>query len=115
MDARPTNLVTLTKKVYGIEKRSKKCRINKWDCRPISKRTADPERKANLRNRLSRIHKLKTEAATCAVSAAVSDNERKKANETRLVLPRVHNIYTEEIILLHTTVFKRAANNISGI
>ena len=33
VDAHPTNLVTLTKIVYGIEKRLKVYAINKWDCR----------------------------------------------------------------------------------
>ena len=36
VDARPTNLVMLTKNVYGIEKRAKVCCINQWDCRPTS-------------------------------------------------------------------------------
>ena len=46
VDARPTNLVTLTKKVYGIEKRPKVYAVNKWDCRPTSRRgEVQPERK----------------------------------------------------------------------
>ena len=88
VDARPTNLVMLTKKVYGVEKRPKLCKVNQWDCRPTSRRVAHPERKINLRNRLARIKQMKTEAATHAVSAAVSDSEKKKAVEAQSMLFR---------------------------
>ena len=88
VDVRPTNLVMLTKKVYGVEKRPKLCKVNQWDCRPTSRRVAHPERKINLRNRLARIKQMKTEAATHAVSAAVSDSEKKKAVEAQSMLFR---------------------------
>ena len=88
VDARPTNLVTLTKKVYGIEKRPKVCRVNQWDCRPTSSRTLHPERKANLRSRLSQIQERKTKAAACAVSSAITDIEKKKATEAQSMLLR---------------------------
>ena len=53
VDARPTNLVTLTKKVYGIEKRPKVYAVNKWDCRPTSRRgEVQPDRRINLRKKL---------------------------------------------------------------
>ena len=87
-NARPTNLVQLTKKVYGVEKRPKLCNINQWDCRPTSKRIFHPERKANLRNRLTQIQTTKTKAATCAVSSAISDNEKRKTTEAQSMLLR---------------------------
>ena len=86
VDARPTKLVTLTKKVYGVEKRPKLCRVNQWDCRPTSRRTAHPERRTSLVNRLSQIHQMKTEAASHAVSSAVSDGDKKKASKTQSML-----------------------------
>ena len=78
----------LTKKVYGVEKRPKVCSINQWDCRPMSRRIAHPERKANLRNRLAKIQQMKTKAATCAVSSAVSVSQKKKAIEAQSMLFR---------------------------
>ena len=88
VDARPTNLVTLTKKVYGIEKRPKLCRVNQWDCRPTSRRTLHPEKKANLRSRLSQIQEIKIKAAAGSVSSAVTDVEKKKAIEAQSMLLR---------------------------
>ena len=84
VDAWPTNLVMFDKKVYGVQKRPKVCSINQWDCRPTSRRTVHPERKANLRNRLTQVQEMKTKAATCAVSSAV----RKKATEAQSMLFR---------------------------
>jgi len=60
----------LTKKVYGIEKRSKAYGVNQWDCQPTSRKTAHPERKLNLRNRLVQINQMKTETTNCAVFSA---------------------------------------------
>ena len=88
VDARPTDLVTLTRKVYGVEKRVKVCSVNKWDCRPTSRRVVHPNRKIRLRDRLLRIEQTKKEAAKCTASLAVSDVERKKALETQSMLVR---------------------------
>ena len=67
VDARPTDLVTLTKKVYGVEKRAKICSVNKWDCRPTSRRVVQPNRKIKLRDRLLKIEQTKHEAAKRAM------------------------------------------------
>ena len=88
VDARPTNLVMLTKKVYGVEKRPKACNVNKWDCRPTSRRAVPPYRKANLRKKLLVIDQAKKEAATYAVGTATDDVERKKAIEAQSMLLR---------------------------
>ena len=64
------------------------CRVNKWDCRPTSSRTVHPEKKANLRSRLSQIQQMKTKAAACAVSSAITDSEKKKATEVQSMLHR---------------------------
>ena len=86
VDARPTNLVVLMKKVYGVEKRPKVCRINQWDCRPTPSRKPHPERKENLRKRLLRIEEIKIEAADHAVHTAVSDSSKRKATEENSML-----------------------------
>jgi len=79
VDARPTNLVMLVKRIYGVEKGPKVCRVNQWDCRPLSSRKTHSDRKEKLRQRLLRIEQVKTEAATSAVDSAASDSDRKKA------------------------------------
>ena len=86
--ARPTDLVTLTRKVYGVEKRAKVCSVNKWDCRPTSRRVVQPNRKINLRNRLLKIEQTKTETAKHVVVLAVNDVERRKAVEAHSMLER---------------------------
>jgi len=86
VDARPTNLVMLVKKVYGIEKRPKVCRVNQWDCRPTSSRKAHPDRKENLRKRLLKIEQAKTEAAASAVDSAISTTEKRRANEAQSMI-----------------------------
>jgi len=88
VDARPTNLISLTKSVYGVEKRPKVYRISDWDCRPTSRRVAQPARKANLWNRLMKLDQLKKDAATTAVYSATNSEERKKAIATQSVLNR---------------------------
>ena len=88
VDSRPTNLVTLMKKVHGVEKRPKVCNVNKWDCRPTSRRAVPPERKANLRKKLLDIDQEKKEAAACAVASATNDVEKKKAIEAQSMLLR---------------------------
>jgi len=55
VDAQPTDLVCLSKKVYGVEKRPKVHSVNSWDCRPTSRRVMQPEQKANLWNRLMKL------------------------------------------------------------
>lgn len=86
VDARPTNLVMLSKKVYGVEKRPKVCNVNKWDCRPTSRRAVPPDRKVNLRKKLLEIDQAKKVTATHAISLATNDTERKKAIETQSML-----------------------------
>ena len=88
VDARPTNLVTLTKKVYGVEKRVKVCTVNQWDCRPTSRRAVPPDRRPNLRSRLLAIDQKKKEAAVHAVASATNVAETKKAIEAQTMLSR---------------------------
>ena len=88
VDARPTNLVMLTKKVYGKEKRAKVCRINQWDCRPTSSRKPHPDRKEKLRSRLLKLEQVKTEAATNAVDSATSISEKRKAIEGQSMIQK---------------------------
>ena len=88
VDARPTDLVRLTKKVYGVEKRPKLCSVNNWDCRPTSRRVLQPERKANLWNRLVKLDQSKKAASTCAILTANNDASKKKAVATQSKLLR---------------------------
>ena len=73
VDAHPTNLVTLTKKVCGIKKRPKVYAVNKWDCHPTSRRQIQPDRRSNLRKKLLTIDLAKKEAAILAVASAVKE------------------------------------------
>ena len=86
VDARPTNLVMLSKKVYGVEKRPKACNVNKWDCRPTSRKAVPPARKANLRKNLLEIDQARKITATHAIFSATNDKERKKAIEAQSML-----------------------------
>jgi len=86
VDAQPTNLVMLSKKVYGVEKRPKACNVNKWDCRPTSRRAVPPGRKANLRKKFLEIDQVRKVTATHAISLATSDTERKKAIQAQSML-----------------------------
>ena len=88
VDARPTDLVRLTKKVYGVEKRPKLCSVNNWDCRPTSRRVLQPEQKANLWNRLVKLDQSKKAASTCAILTATNDASKKKAVATQSKLLR---------------------------
>jgi len=86
VDAHPINLVSLTKKIYGVEKRPKIYAVNKWDCRPTSRRQTQPDRRVNLRKRLLTIDQARKEAATLAVASASNDVQRKKAIEAQTMV-----------------------------
>ena len=86
---RPTDEVKLTKKVYGVEKRPKQLTINKWDCRPISRRIIDPNKARCLRQRLCAIQEEKLEAADKAVYSAGTVSELKKAVQAKSLI----NVY----------------------
>ena len=88
IDARPTNLIMLMKKVYGVEKQTKIYRVNQWDCRPTSRRKLHPERRDNFRNRLLKLEQAKAEAAAKAVDSAVSANEKRKAVQTQSMIQK---------------------------
>ena len=83
VDARPTNLVSLAKKIYGIEKRPRVYTVNKWDCRATS---IPPDRRAILRKKLLDVDQARKEAATLAVASATNDVERKKAIEAQTLV-----------------------------
>ena len=61
---------TLRKEVYGKKKRDKLHHINKWDCRPSSRR---------MRESLCNIKQNKIDAAYFAVSTASTEREREQA------------------------------------
>lgn len=66
---------SLTKRVYGVEKRPKLHTINEWDCRPVSRRMIDPNKACHLRERLCAIQEEKVEAADKAVHSARTVSE----------------------------------------
>ena len=87
-EACPTDEVTLNKMEYGIEKRIKLHHVNSWECRPISRRIIDPNKGRNLRKHLSLFKQAKIQAADRAVLSAMSDAEKKKANQIRSQISR---------------------------
>ena len=40
-------IISLTKEQYGLQKRYKIHHVNKWDCRPLSRRIIDPNKVRN--------------------------------------------------------------------
>ena len=83
---RPTDEVTLTKKVYGVEKRPKLHSVNKWDCRPASRRLIDPNKARHLRERLFVIEDEKVQSAEKALRSAGTLSELKKAAQTKSLI-----------------------------
>ena len=76
---RPTDEVTLTKKVHGVEKRPKLYSLNKWDCHPVLRRIVDPNKACCLRERLCTIQEEKVQSADKALHSAGMLSELKKA------------------------------------
>ena len=76
----------MTKKVYSVEKRPKLYTINKWDCRPLSRRIIDPNKVRCLRERLCVIQKEKVEAADKVVHSGGTVSELKKAVQAKLLI-----------------------------
>ena len=68
VEPRPTDDVTLCKEVFGKKKRGKLHHVNKWDCRPSSRRIIDPDKASALRESLCIIKLNKITAANFAVS-----------------------------------------------
>ena len=84
--SRPTDSVTLTKKVFGVQKRPKVLTINDWDCRPTCRRIVDPNKARHLRECLCAIQNKKIETADEAVYSAKTVCKLKKALQARLML-----------------------------
>ena len=83
---RPTDEVMLTKKVYGVEKRPKLHSINKWDCRPMSRRIVDPNKARRLRERLSTIQEERLQSTDKALHSAGTLSELKKAAQAKSLI-----------------------------
>ena len=83
---RPTDSVTLTKKVFGVQKRLKVLTINDWDCRPTCGRIVDPNKARYLRERQCAIQSKKIETADEAVYSAKTVCELKKVLQARSML-----------------------------
>ena len=79
IDPRPTDDVTLRKEVYGKKTRNKLHHVNKWDCRPSSRRIIDPDKARTLREGLCTIKQNKIDAANFAASTAGTDREKEQA------------------------------------
>ena len=87
-DARHTNEVMMTKKVYGVEKRAKIHSVHEWDCRPISKRIINPNKARCLRKRLCDIQQQKIDTANNAIYAASTVKEIKMAFQAKAMIQR---------------------------
>lgn len=65
--------------MYRKKKRDKLYHVNKWDCRPSSRRIIDPDKVRTLRESLCIIKQNKIDAAKLAVSTASTEREREQA------------------------------------
>ena len=79
VEPRPTDDVTLHKEVYGKKKRCKLRHVNKWDCRPSTRRIIDPDKARTLKESLYIIEHNKINDANFAISTASTEREREKA------------------------------------
>ena len=86
VDPRPTDDVVLTKAEYGKQKRSKVLHVNKWDCRPDTRRIVDPNKARRLRESLSEIEKSKLNLADFAICTATTEKARKQALEKKSMI-----------------------------
>jgi len=88
IEARPTDDVKLTKEQYGVKKRLKIHRVNKWDCRPLSRRIINPDKSRDLHEQLSTIEQNKIIAINNAICDVETPKEKKKAIQAKLQLSK---------------------------
>ena len=79
VEPHPTDDVTLHKDMYGKKKRCKLQHVNKWDCRPSSRKIIDPDKARTLRESLCIIEQNKIIAANFAINTASTEREREQA------------------------------------
>ena len=72
--------------MYGVEKRPKLHSVNKWDCRPLSRRIVDPNKARRLRERLCTIQEEKVQSAGKALHSAGTLSEFKKAAQAKSLI-----------------------------
>ena len=115
VNAHQTNEVRLSKHAFGVAKRPKLHSVNDWDCRPVSKRIADPNKSRILKERLDIIRQYQIHAANTAFDSATSDSKKKKAYQRKCMIrkygtscsfscwmARLHLLRTERLHLLRT-------------
>lgn len=88
VEARPTDDVKLTKEQYGAKKNLKIHRVNKWDCRPLSRRIVNPDKIRKLHERLSTVEQNKIMTINTAICEAETSKEKKKAIQAKLLLTK---------------------------
>jgi len=86
VEPRPTGEVSMCREEYGKIKHRRSQHINKWDCRPDTRRIVDPNKARKLRESLAMIKKKRMSRAELNVFTASSDIERKKAHEKKCML-----------------------------
>ena len=86
MEPRPTDEVSPFKAEYGKEKHRKRQHVNKWDCRPDSRRIVDPNRARKLRESLVIIEKKRMDEAEFDMCTATTEKTRKVAHEKKCML-----------------------------
>ena len=88
VEARPTDDVNLTKEQYGSQKRFKIHHVNKWDCRPLSRRIIDPNKVRRLKEQLFAIEESKIASINNAVHEAITPAEKKRAIQAKSLLTK---------------------------
>ena len=88
VEARPIDDVKLTKEHYGVKKNLKIHRVNKWDCRPLSRRIVNPNRIRKLHERLSTVEQNKIMTINTAIYEAETSKEKEKAMQGKLLLTK---------------------------
>jgi len=85
VEARPTDEVNLTKEQYGSQKRTKIHHVNKWDCRPLSRRIIDPNKVRRLRERLFSIEQSKLASINDVLQQAKTPVAKKELHKQGLI------------------------------
>ena len=84
VEARPTDDVKLTKEQYGVKKKLKIHRVNKWDCRPLSRGIVNLDKVRNLHEWLSIIEQKKIMTIDNDICEAEMPKEKEKGHTSKV-------------------------------
>jgi len=88
VEPRPTDDVSLTKEQYATKKKLKIQHVNKWDCRPLSRRIVNPDKIRNFHKQLATIEQNKIMTLNDVICVTASSKEKKRATEAKLQLTK---------------------------